>query len=50
MKMKLLRILYDMAGNVLEWYQDWYNDNQNTKVLRGGGWNYSGLPLRQLSR
>ena len=29
---------YDMAGNVWEWIDSWYDKKETAKVLRGGSW------------
>ena len=34
--------LYDLAGNALEWCEDFYDGSHRQKVLRGGAWNNCG--------
>ena len=40
----------EMAGNVLEWCEDWFNADRDSRVLRGGSWDFTSYFVRSAIR
>ena len=42
--------LYDMAGNVWEWTNSWWDESGSRRVIRGGSWSYDAEFCRSARR
>ena len=42
--------IFDLAGNVWEWVDGWYDKKEKSRVLRGGSWSLVSSSLRAALR
>src|SRR5947209_7640269 len=42
--------LYDMHGNVLQWYEDLHDPKYNSRMIRGGNWGLAGAHCQAAER